>query len=292
MNPFTNPDGSDSVLGQLEKIRTTGGGLNPSQQDQYNTLKAQADANDPVKQAQAKIDAQTAQNKADTDARFAQNASDLTAFNTKFGTAVPQIINDTSTKYGLGTLLGQANALNSRVSTLQNNSDNSGAGGYASGAQVDAAVNSRYLPRAQQAVTNLNTATGLAQNEEQTQITPYTTEANLLNDRLAREATSYTAEQQSTLDALIAQMNAGVSLTSAQIQQATSLAVAEKNYQATLATNQANKDIANTRATQTAKAVGSGGIFTGQYDANGNPIIVGGIKPSGGTSSSNVGAYS
>lgn len=44
-NPYMQGNGGDSELGQLEKIRTTGGGLNPSQQDQYNKLSGQAGLN-------------------------------------------------------------------------------------------------------------------------------------------------------------------------------------------------------------------------------------------------------
>lgn len=181
---------------------------------------------DPNVQLQRAADA----NKAATDARFAQDKTDITNFNNDFSTAVPKIISDTSQKYGLDTLLGVTQNLGSRISDLQTNSSNTGAGGFASASQVDQAVQGRYLPQYNSAVSNLEKGTTLAQNEENTLLTPYTTKAQLLNDRLSRESTGYTTEQQQELDALVAKMNAGVTLTNAEQERANQLALAEKTY--------------------------------------------------------------
>lgn len=250
---------------------------NPGAQDAFNNSPSQiakrnADQMAADKQAQA---AQAAKNQAANDARFAQDKTDLTNFNTGFQTAVPNIINSTSDKYHLGDLLGQTNDLGTRVKDLQTNMYGTGAGGYANSGQVDKAISTNYLPRYQQAVTNLNNGTQLAQGEENMQITPYTTEATLLNERLARESTAYSQEQQKELDTLVAQMNAGVQLTDAQIQQATTLATAEQHYQETLATIQGNKDVANI-TNERFRAIGAGGIYdplTGQ--------VIQGVKSAG-----------
>lgn len=265
MNPYLQT-GGDSELTQLEKIGQSTGGRNPIQEQRYQQLKSQADANDPVKQAQAKIDAQNAANQAATDARFASNKQELSDFNSSFGSAVPSIINEESAKYNLPGLANQATALNNRVTDLQGNLTGQGAGGYASSNQVDAAINSKYLPRYQTAVTNLNNASQLAAGETQTRLTPYTTQANLLNERLSREATGYSQEQQQQLDSLVAQMQAGVQLSTAQIQQMTQLAVSEQNYQAQLATLQNQKEIAQL-TNDRLKSIGAGGVYdpvTGQ----------------------------
>lgn len=248
---------------------------NPGQGWTDITDQVQADnAAQALKDSQAKIDAANAADKAANDARFAQDKTDVTDFNTKFSTAVPGIINDTSDKYQLGDLLGQSNALNTRVKNLQGNLTNEGAGGYANANQVDAAINSRYLPAAQTAVSNLQTGTQLAQNEENTLLTPYTTEATLLNDRLAREATGYTTEQQNELDSLVSQMNAGVSLSQTQIQQATALATAEKEYQNNLDL-QNLKNSATTSDSNRYITIGDGSQL---YDTQTGQIVASNVK--------------
>ena len=209
---------------------------NPGVQSAYENSpaklaeKARADA----AAAEAKQQALALKQKQETDARFAQGKTDVNDFVARYGAAVPQIINDTSNKYGLNNLLGQANSLNTRVRTLQGNLDNNGAGGYANANQVDAAINSRYLPAAQTAVTNLNTATGLAQAEESALLKPYETEGTLLNERLARESTGYSQEQQRELDGLIAMIQNGTALSKAQMDQAVQLAQIESDYKKAL----------------------------------------------------------
>lgn len=203
----------------------------------WTDVTAESQANDAAKalsDSQAKIDSQNTANQQANDARFAADKGELSSFIDSYKTAVPQIISDTSNKYNLPTLTGQANALGTRTNDLSGNLTGEGAGGYASSGQVDKAISTNYLPRYQQAISNLANANTQAQSEENQLVAPYTTQATALNDRLNREATAYTAEQQQTLDSLVAQMNAGVTLTSQQIQQATTLAQAESQYNATV----------------------------------------------------------
>lgn len=62
----------------------------------------------------------------------------------------------------------------------------------------------------------------------------FKTQGSLLNDRLARESTGFGQLEQRELDGLIAKFNAGVQLTEGERNRANALAVAEKNYQATV----------------------------------------------------------
>lgn len=281
-DPYRNADGSDTELAQLEKIGQSGG-RNPIQETRYQQLKSSIPAAiDPLAEAKKQQEALLAKQKAETEARFLQGKNDITDFTNRYKVAVPQIVNDTSAKYGLDTLLGQANSLNTRVKTLQGNLNNAGAGGYANAGQVDAAVNSRYLPAAQTAVTNLQTGTALAQNEENQLFKPYDVEGAMLTERLAREATGYTAEQNRELDALIAQLNAGVSLTTAQIQRATALATAEKNYQQAIEVAKLN----NPTTTTTNAKDRYISIGDGLYDVQTGNIIQ---KPKTGTGSNGWG---
>ncbi len=167
-------------------------------------------------------------------ARFATDKNDVTSFLTKYQGAVPGIINDTSAKYSIPGQMEGVNALNTRVKTLQGNLDNSGGGGYSNASQVDSAINSRYLPQYSTALQNLNTSAVLAQTEEGQLTKPYEAEGQLLNDRLAREMTGYTAEQQRELDGYVARLRAGTDLTMNERDNANKLALAQKSYQATI----------------------------------------------------------
>lgn len=266
----------DTRLQMLEKIGQSGG-RNPIQETEYQTLKSQFAATDPATIAQKQLadqqkalTDQAAANKLATDARFDANKAELGNFVNKYQTEVPGIINDTSNKYQLGTLLGQTNALNTRVKDLSGNLTNS-ATGYANAGQVDKAINSNYLPRYQTAVQNLQTGTQLAQNEENTLLQPYQVEGSLLNDRLAREATGYSQDQQNQLDVLIQNMNAGISLTTAQMQQATELARLEQQkeqYESDLSYKKQQDSQAQADVSKDYIDVGNGTLYnvrTGQF---------------------------
>lgn len=184
---------------------------------------------DPMEGLRAEQAALAAKQKAETDARFTQNKQDLAGFNTRFSDAVPKIIDDTSKKYELGKLLGISTGLGTRVADLRGNLSGTGAGGYANASQVDKAVSTRYLPQYNQAVSNLQTGTALAQNEQTTLLKPFEVESNLLNDRLAREATGYSQDQQRELDGLLERMRLGNALTIEEMRRATTLAQLEQD---------------------------------------------------------------
>lgn len=192
--------------------------------------------------------------KSEMDKRFAQNRADLSAFNDKYSAAVPNIINATSDKYHLGDLLGLTNALNTRISELQGNTMGEGAGGYANAGQVDKAINTNYLPRFQTAVSNLGTATNLAQNEAGMLLKPYETEGQMLSDQIARESTGYSLEQQRELDALVAKMQSNTQLSVAEMQRATALAEMENSYKIAKLQSDTQTNIANNKQTTSSPA--------------------------------------
>ena len=177
------------------------------------------------------LDAKTAAQKAETDARFASNKAELGAYNTKFGEAVPKIMDETYSKYAIPDQVGGVNALNSRIKDLQFNTSGSGAGGYASGAQVDKALQLNYLPNFNTAAQNLNNSLGAAQSEIGTRLTPYQVEGNLLSERIAREATGYSTQQQRELDVLLTQYQTGVQMAENEKNRMNQLAIQEKEFE-------------------------------------------------------------
>lgn len=189
------------------------------------------------------LDAKTAAQKAETDARFASNKAELGQFNTKFGEAVPKILDETYSKYAIPDQVGGVNALNSRIKDLQFNTSGSGAGGYASGAQVDKALQLNYIPNFNTAAQNLNNSLGAAQSEIGTRLTPYQVEGNLLNERIAREATGYSQQQQRELDSLLTVYQTGVQMAENEKNRMQQLAIQEMEFERLkYSTQNANKN--------------------------------------------------
>lgn len=84
---------------------------------------------------------------------------------------------------------------------------------------------------AQAAEGNLATRLGYEQADQNKALLPLQTEQSFLQDRLARETTLFSQENQSELDGLIAKIQAGVTLSEGEKNRAQQLAVAEQNYQ-------------------------------------------------------------
>lgn len=177
------------------------------------------------------LDAKTAAQKAETDARFASNKAELGSFNTKFGEAVPKILDETYSKYAIPDQVGGVNALNARIKDLQFNTSGAGAGGYASAGQVDKALQLNYIPNFNTAAQNLNTSLGAAQSEIGTRLIPYQVEGNLLNERIAREATGYSQQQQRELDSLLTIYQTGVQMAENEKNRMQQLAMQEKQFE-------------------------------------------------------------
>lgn len=86
--------------------------------------------------------------------------------------------------------------------------------------------------QAQNAQSSLNTQMGYEQADQAKALTPFNTEQSMLSDRMARETTLYSQQNQQELDGLIAKMNAGVTLSEGEKNRANQLAVAEQQYSA------------------------------------------------------------
>ncbi len=78
---------------------------------------------------------------------------------------------------------------------------------------------------------NLATRMGYEQTDQAKALLPYTTEKDLLTDRLARETTLYTTDNQNELTGLINKINAGITLSEGEKNRAQELAISEKNYE-------------------------------------------------------------
>lgn len=176
------------------------------------------------------VTAQNAANKAANDTRFAQNRNDITSAIDSYTKAIPGIQTAAENKYGVNTLLGLTNSLETRINDLKGNVSGTGAGGYASATQVDKAVNTKYLPQYNQAASNLGRAATLANADVTTALDPYKTTISTLTDQIARESTGYTTAQQNELSTLLTKMNNGFTLSEDELKQTYDLAKLDADY--------------------------------------------------------------
>jgi len=86
----------------------------------------------------------------------------------------------------------------------------------------------------QTAENSLNTRLGYAQNDWNRQLLPLNSEQSFLSDRLARETSMFSEQNQNELNAMIQKMNAGITLSEGEKNRAQSLAIAEKGYESAL----------------------------------------------------------
>jgi len=82
---------------------------------------------------------------------------------------------------------------------------------------------------------NLATRLGYEQYDQARLEKPFGVEQDFMSDRLARETTLFSQENERELDALIAKINAGVTLTEGEKNRANQLSIAEKGFQNELA---------------------------------------------------------
>lgn len=151
------------------------------------------------------------------------------------------LANRLGTEQGLPGLRTNAANLNRTVLNIPNVVTNSARGNEVSQNQADRMIGyqqQKLSPLAQEATRQQQAAEGLvseqmgyAQADQAKQLLPYAMEQNLLTDRLARETSMFTTQNQNELDALMAKMSSGVTLTEGEANRANALAVAEKGYQ-------------------------------------------------------------
>ncbi len=235
---------------------------------------------------QAITDALTKQT-TDFNAIKTQGQNDVTGFLTKYGADVPATYNSTYAKYNIPGQVSYVDALRSRIADLSGNQSNAGAGGFSSAGQVDAAVNSRYLPLFETGVSNLNTSAGLANTEATNLLAPDVKAGELLNDRLAREMTGFTTTQQTTLGGLIAKLNAGVSLDNTSLTLANNLALKLQDYNNNLGILKQQQAVTTVPATSSIYNAG-----TGKFTTTPTTPLPGGTGGTGGNSTkSNAALY-
>lgn len=240
-----------------------------------NGTRSLADLGDwgTYQQGKAITDAQAA-NKSEMNARFTQNRNDLSSAIDSYTRAIPGVTQAAQDKFGVNTLLGMTNALESRISDLKDNISGYGAGGTASAGQVDKAINNKYLPQYNSSASNLGRAATLAQGEISTNLSPYTTRINTLNEQIARESSGYSQEQQNELTALLTKYQTGVQMSENEKNRMNQLAVADKQFDNEIkklsATIDANKNNPQNRYVNIGNGDQLYDVLTGKIVAN-NP---------------------
>lgn len=179
--------------------------------------------------------AQAAATKASKDSQnnynnlVASNTKNATDFLTKYSTDVPNTVNTANTKFSVAPQADLVNGLNTRIADLTSNMSNSGAGGFANANQVDAAINSRYVPQLNTATTNLNNSENLATNYANQLLAPDLAQEDLLKTNITTAMQGLTSTQASSLQAIMDSIDQGVSLTNTQLQAGEALAATVLN---------------------------------------------------------------
>jgi len=161
-------------------------------------------------------------------------------------------LSDSYAKYGAAnnlTGLGQqANTLNNAVlQTPQQNLDLAKGFNYNQN-QVNQKTTqdlTKLQPLATAATNNFQTAqnltnqqVGYQQTQNQYELQPLQAQQQMTTDAFARQMTGYTQANQAELEGLISKMNAGVTLTQAEVSRANALASAEASYKSAQASTQ------------------------------------------------------
>ena len=205
-----------------------------------------------------------------------QQTGNVQGFTDKYAQAVAnnpnvQSLYDTAnTAFGVPQLAERANRLNTQVTNQLPMQTQLMRGFDASQGQIDNATNFnlRFLePQATAATNASQTAQNLAGQRVQAGITqnqmnllPIQQQGTMLNDVMARQATGYNIAAPTELDGLINKMNAGVTLSQAEIARANALAQQETSYQNTLA-EQRYKNLNTASGTQGLVDVQTGGYY-------------------------------
>ena len=176
------------------------------------------------------------------------NASNsaITDFLGNYKSDVGNAITNANNTFNLPTLENTVTGLTSRINDLSQNTSNSGGGaaagtglgGYSSEAQVGANLNNRELPALNAASANLNTASGLAQQQESIALQPDQAYEDLLKTNITTAMQGLTTTQQTEMNGIIAKINAGVTLTTAEMQTG-------EDYAKTILTNANNITLQN-----------------------------------------------
>ncbi len=148
--------------------------------------------------------------------------------------------------YNVQPLMQNATNLNNEMLRLPSENYNMTAGSDTNQGQLDQMTGVQQFrlqplaqnatAQAQQAQNLSNQATGYGIQNENFQISPYTTAAPMVQSTLASAASNFGAQQQAELQALTDKMNQGVTLTTDERDNLNRLQVAQTNYNSAVAT--------------------------------------------------------
>lgn len=142
---------------------------------------------------------------------------------------------------GLPTLQANARSLNTTLFNLPTTYSKATTGFDVNANQLARIVGqkqSELAPAAGLATQNaldaeksINTRLGYETRDQDRALLPYQSEQTLLADRLARETSLYSQDNENELNAIISKMQAGIQISEAEKSRAQQLAMAEKEYQ-------------------------------------------------------------
>jgi S-adenosylmethionine synthetase len=144
------------------------------------------------------------------------------------------------TELGIPTLQANATMLRNTLTNLPSTYSKATTGYDVNANQLARIIgqkSSELSPMVQTAETSLSGAQntlgqrmGYEQTDQAKALLPYQTEQTLLSDRLARETTLYSQDNQNELNALISKMQMGVTLSEGEKNRANQLAIQEQDY--------------------------------------------------------------
>lgn len=226
------------------------------------------------------------------DDKLASNRTDLTNLYSSQDAELKAGVDKANETYGIADKANTVNTLKTRVMDLQTNASGR-LDGSGSAAQIDRYLNSKILPRYQDAQGNLQSAEQLK-----------STDIGFLVEKQTRQATGFTSLMENELSALITKMTTGTQLTQQEAQRFQDLALKEKefatNLQISLANNATSLKAAQIGADASVKSAGisagasrANSAAANRYISMGNGQlydtqtgkIIGGITPSTGSGS-------
>lgn len=166
---------------------------------------------------------------------------------------------DMYSKFGaannLPALKDQSTYLNNQVLQVPQSNLNLANGFNYSQGQVDQKTNqdlTKLQPLAsaatnafQNAQNLTNQQVGYQQTQNQYELQPVQAQQQMLTDQYARQMTGFTTASEAELNGLIAKMQSGVALSTAEMSRANALASAQATYQSAVTSAQASQNVAN-----------------------------------------------
>lgn len=223
-------------------------GPGSAEQDRINALTGVNDpaqiANNILTQNKLASDNLAAKTASDNQAMLDKQSGQVGDYINSYKAAVPGIVSGAYNQFGIAPLTSQANALESRISMLSNNPNAAGTGGNVGMDAINNKINTFYNPRFTATESALSRGANAAQAQINANLQPFQEQGTQLTNQLNNETSVMTGEQKNQLDSLLAQMQAGVTLTGYQMDQVSKLAQIESNEKIAAEGNQNNIDVA------------------------------------------------